>query len=577
MKRSPRDLTGDSPLVRESRRQFLRRTALSAAGLSAFGLLSACGRGTAAAATGGASGAAARPHAGAAAAAAPAPQQGGELIYALATKFDTLDPNVTTFTVVGRMAYHLFDQLVREPTANTFIPGLAQKWEAAPTADEYTFHLRTDVTFHDGTPFNADAVKLTFDRIVNPELKSQAAFSSIGPYASTTVVDPSTVTVKFKTPYAPFLDSAAQPYLSIVSPTAVQKYGQNFGNNPVGTGPFKFDSYKVDDVVRMVKNPEYKWGPTMFKHQGPPYLDAISWRIIPEPSTRLAALQSGEIHFMEDVATQDYHNVQKNSAFQILQGEIAGSGFSMMNNVTRPPTDELAVRQALSWGVDREGMIKAVWHGLYKPATSVLTSVTFGYDPATANVYSYNPTKAGALLDSAGWKMGGSGIRQKNGQDLALECYYRSDDADFVGMATFLQAEYQQIGIKFDLHGLAQAGYFNAVRQGLHNVQFWWGPGTDPDIVRQYFYSANADGGTDRSRYKNADMDKLINEAAGTTDAEKRKEFYDQIQMKALNEAIMVFFADPLNIFAFAKNKASGITLDWSADYPFLYDAFLTK
>jgi peptide/nickel transport system substrate-binding protein len=581
----------------QTRRQFLRKATLVAMGFSASGLLAACGGGTAATPTTAAvkpttAGATAPPATGSAAAApatgaapatsssgsaAAAGRQGGELIYALATKFDTLDPNITTFTVVGRMAFHLFDQLVREPTPNTFIPGLAQKWEVSPTADQYTFHLRTDVTFHDGTPFNADAVKFTLDRIVDPNLKSQAAFSSIGPYASATVADPATVTVKFKTPYAPFLDSASQPYLSIVSPAAVQKFGKDFGNNPVGTGPFKFDSYKTDNVVRMVKNPDYKWAPTLYKHQGAPFLDAISWRIIPEPSTRLAALKSGDIHFMEDVATQDYSGLQGNSSFQILEGVMAGSGWSMMNNVTRAPTDDVAVRQALGWGVDRAGMIKSVWHGLFKPATSVLTSVTFAYDPATAKVYSYDPAKAGALLDGAGWKMGGSGIRQKNGQDLVLELYYRSDNPDFTAMATFLQATYQQIGIKLNLHGLAQAGYFDAVRQGMHNVQFWWGPGTDPDIVRQYFYSANADGGTNRSRYKNADMDKLIDDAAGTTDADKRKQLYSQIQMKALNEAIMVFFSDPSNIFAYQKTKANDIALDWSANYPLLYDASLAK
>ena len=357
MENTSPDFGEDVAAVRESRRQFLRRTVLSAASLSTFGLLAACGGGTAATPTAsGASGATAQPGRGSAAASgaptasaasaaapaattAPVARQGGELFYGLATKFDTLDPNITTFTVVGRMAFHLFDQLVREPKPNEFIPGLAQKWEVSPAADQYTFHLRSDVTFHDGTPFNADAVKFTFDRIVDPNLKSQAAFSSIGPYASTTVMDPSTVVVKFKTPYAPFLDSVAQSYLSPVSPAAVQKYGKDFGNNPVGTGPFKFDSYKTDNVVRMVKNPDYKWTPTMFKHQGAPYLDAISWRIITEPATRLAALQSGEIQFMEDVATQDYKNVQSNNAFQILQGVIAGSGWSMMINVTKPPID----------------------------------------------------------------------------------------------------------------------------------------------------------------------------------------------------------------------------------------------
>ncbi len=506
-----------------------------------------------------------------------APQAGGELAYGLTNRFDTLDPNVTTFSDVGRIAFHLFDPLVWESKAGNFVPGLAERWEVNSTADKYTFHLRRNVKFHDGTPFNAEAVKFTFDRIVNPDLKSQSAFSAIGPYASSTVIDPYTVVVNFKRPFAPFLSSVAQSILAPVSPEAVKKYGKDFGTHPVGTGPFMFDSYRTDSAVRMVKNPDYQWAPSFFKHQGPPYLDAISWRIIPESSTRLAALRSGEVHIIQDVPTQDYRNLQGDGSIQLLQGNLSGSGWTMMINVTKPPVDDVKVRQALEWGVDKVGMIKALWQGLYKPACSPLTSSTFGFDPATCNVYTYDPKKAGALLDEAGWKMGPDGVRRKDGQELVLGLYYRSDNSDFAAMATFLQSMYQQIGVKIDLHGLARAGYFDAVRSGQHHLQFWWETGTDPDVVRILFYSANADGGTNRNRYKNAETDKLIDEAAGTTDPAKRQQLYTQIQMKVLNEAIMVYFADPLNIFAYQKSKLNGVMLDWSGTNLLFYDTGLNR
>jgi peptide/nickel transport system substrate-binding protein len=196
---------------------------------------------------------------------------------------------------------------------------------------------------------------------------------------------------------------------------------------------------------------------------------------------------------------------------------------------------------------------------------------------ATCGVYRYDPKKAGELLDEAGWKMGSGGVRKKDGQDLTLALYYRSDNPDFTAMATFLQSMYQQIGIQIDLHGLAQAGYFNAVRAGQHNLQFWWDTRTDPDVVRILLYSANANGGTNRSRYKNAEMDTLIDEAAGTTDPAKRKRLYSQIQMKTLQEAIMVFFADPLNVFAIQKAKVMGAMLDWSATNVLLHNAWLRR
>jgi peptide/nickel transport system substrate-binding protein len=144
-------------------------------------------------------------------------------------------------------------------------------------------------------------------------------------------------------------------------------------------------------------------------------------------------------------------------------------------------------------------------------------------------------------------------------------------------MATFLQAMYQPLGVNMDLQGLSQGGYFDAVRQGLHNLQFWWETGTDPDVVRVLFYGANADGGTNRNRYKNAEMDQLIDQAAGTTDSTQRQQLYAQIQKKALDEAIMAFFADPLNIFAAAKAKVTNAVLDWSSTNLLLHGATVSK
>ena len=201
---------------------------------------------------------------------------GGELVFAAAVRIDSLDPQTVSFLFTRQILNNIFDPLVRQKPGDPKIyPGLATAWKVSDDKLSYTFTLRRDVKFHDGTPFNAAAVCFTFDRIVNPDMKSQLAFSLIGPYDSTTVVDAYTAKVKFKSPYAPFLDSVSQPFLSIISPTAGEKFGKDFGMNPTGTGPFKFESYQIDNVVRIVKNPEYNWAPSMFKHQGAPFINAM--------------------------------------------------------------------------------------------------------------------------------------------------------------------------------------------------------------------------------------------------------------------------------------------------------------
>ena len=195
---------------------------------------------------------------------------------------------------------HLFDQLVREPSPGSFVPGLAEKWDVNPAADEYTFYLRKDVKFHDGTPFNAEAVKYTFDRIVNPDMKSQLALSLIGPYDSTTVVDPFTVKVKFKPAMRHSWTRRHSRSFRSCSPTATEKFGKDIAANPAGTGPYKFESYQTDNVSGWSRT-GYDWAPAFFKHQGAPFIDAIIFRIIADPATRVAALKSGEVHVIEDL------------------------------------------------------------------------------------------------------------------------------------------------------------------------------------------------------------------------------------------------------------------------------------
>ena len=155
----------------------------------------------------------------------------------------------------------------REPAApgSRFVPGLAESYTVSPDASVYTFKLRKDVTFHDGTKFDATAVKATYDHVVDPATKSKSGLGALGPYKETKIIDPYTVQIMFSQPNASFLHQQAAGNFGIASPTALKKYGPTgFGNHPVGTGPFKFVSYQTGDSLNLVKNPDYKWGPAIF-------------------------------------------------------------------------------------------------------------------------------------------------------------------------------------------------------------------------------------------------------------------------------------------------------------------------
>lgn len=504
------------------------------------------------------------------------------IVYGMNGTFDRLDPNATTFTKVGRITIHVVEPLVWEPSPGTFEAGLAKSWSVNDDATEYTFQLRDDVTFQDGTPFNAEAVKFTFDRIVDPETKSQTAFSLIGPYKETQVVNDHEVKVIFNEPFAPFLDSASSPYLGIVSPTAYQKAGaDNWGiTTLVGTGPFLLKSYVADSEVVLVRNPDYAWAPAFFGHTGPSDIQEIDYKIIAEPSTRTASIETGETNFIEDVPEIDFANLEDTPSITTVKSPQPGSGWSLMMNQQRSPTDELAVRRAIQLASDKEGMILTIWNGIGTPACGPLTNVMFGFDKSMCDLYPYDPEKAAQVLEDAGWTdQNGDGVREANGVNgvadgtkLVIDHYYQADNALSQQMADYMKADLAKVGIDVELHGLSRSGYFDAVRSGQHNTQNWWETATDPDVVRILFYSKNAGGGTNRNNYINADMDKLIDQASATTDPQKRAELYGQIQKKVKDEAIMVFYDDPDTLYAYA-DTVSNVVLYLGGLYPDFYAA----
>ncbi|MBK8027168.1 MAG: ABC transporter substrate-binding protein [Chloroflexi bacterium] len=497
------------------------------------------------------------------------------LTFGISNNVDTLDPNVTTFSSVGVIMGHVFSPLVYQEPLGTFHPGLATEWTINEDATEYVFTLRDDVVFHDGTPFNAEAVKFTFDRVANPDTRSQLAVSLLGPYAETEVVDEFTVAVRFSAPYAPFLNSISTPYLAPSSPSAIEAAGADYGiTTVVGAGPFKLESYIPNSEVVVVRNDDFNWGSeAVFGMTGPANAERIRFTIILEPATRLAALESGEVDFIDNVPTLDVPRLMDDPNVEIVQIEQPGHGYSLMMNFEKAPTDELAVRQAISYAFDKQGIIDVVFNGFGTPGCSALTKVMFGYDPASCGYLPYDLEMAASILDEAGWVLNeATGVRERDGQPLEIQHWFRSDSPLNVAIATFIEANLAQVGIDVVLNGAAQAGYFDAVRAGQHNTQGWWDTWTDPDGMRVLFDSSRADGGTNRNRYRSEEMDRILNAAAATADSDERVALYAEAQKLAADDAIMVYYNDPYLLFGHTP-ALSGVVFLGGGNLPNFYAA----
>ena len=232
------------------------------------------------------------------------------------------------------------------------VPGLAESWVISDDGMSYTFNLRHDVEFHDGTPFNAAAVKFSLDRIIAPDTQSQLAITLIGPYASTDVVNEYTAKVNFSEPYAPFLGNLSLPYMAMVSPTAVEKWGADYQLHQVGTGPFIFKEYVPNERLVLERNPDYNWAPSFAQHTGPAYLDRVVFRFLPDSSARIRALEAGDVDVARELPPEQSPRLAQNPDFTLLVGAMPGQTMQFFMNTQREPTNDLKVRQALLYGTD---------------------------------------------------------------------------------------------------------------------------------------------------------------------------------------------------------------------------------
>lgn len=556
---SPRETFAGEPLARLAASRLSRRSllvrggALGAGALLATPLLAACGSGdddddsdqpTATSGGGAATATAAPGEPTATTAAAPTqsagePVSGGKLILGY-TEPPTMDPRVSGATIAWRLFYNLFDPLVAQDTeTGDFLPGLAVAWEIAPDGKVYTFDLREGVIFHDGTPFNAQAVKFTWDSTLDPELKSLTAIGYLGPYKESVVIDDYTLETHFTDAYAPFLNNLSHSVLSPVSPTAVEKFGVDFGFNPVGTGPFMFKEWKQQISMTFVKNPDYNWPLGVYQHEGPAYLDEIEIKFIPEASTILGTLENGETTMIDGVPPQEVERIRNDERFQVLLPSVPGSPQILPLNCVKPPTDELAVRQAINYAIDMETIIDTLWYGTRKAAQGPLSSPTWSYNPAVETMYPYDPEKAAQLLDEAGWTKGSGGVREKNGQKLQLKYITVTGIQGQAG--ELIQAYLAEAGMEVDLQQWEYAATAAAYLASEHNIARIYFSHTDPVVLTTLYHSKNIQGTNfNRTMIPDATLDAMLDDATAEMDPAKRKAMYEEIQMYIMEDARII-------------------------------------
>jgi glutathione transport system substrate-binding protein len=469
----------------------------------------------------------------------------------------TLDPYDANDTLSQAVAKSFYEGLFGFDKSMKMINVLATGYTASKDGLVYTIKLRPGVKFHDGTDFNAAAVKANFDRVTNPanKLKRFGLYSMID---KTEAVDPLTVRFTLKKPFSAFINTLAHPSGVMISPAALQKWGsKDIAFHPVGTGPFEFVEWKQPDYVRGKKFAGY-W------KKGYPKVDGILWKAVLDNNTRTVVMQTGEVQFAFRIGYEQAAVLKDKPTIEVVSAPSIVQRFIAMNEMQKP-FDNLKVRQAINYAINKEALCKVAFSGYAVPA---LGPVPLGVDYAAKfGPWPYDPAKARALLKEAGYP---------NGFESVLWSAYNNTTSEKV--IQFVQQQLGQVGIKVQVRALETG-------ENVEKVLGAQDPKTAP--VRLYYVGWSSSTGEadwalrpllaseswppklfNVGYYKNDQVDADIQNALATTERAKKTQLYNDAQKRIWDDAAWAFLVTENLVYARSKNL-SGIYVMPDASFEF--------
>jgi peptide/nickel transport system substrate-binding protein len=470
----------------------------------------------------------------------------------------TYDPRVTSSRHEYQVIAQIFDTLIASDGSNKLFPGLATAWDVAPDGKSVTLKLRSDVGFHDGTPFDAEAVKFTFDTIADPKTASEGAVTQLGPYAGTEAIDPHTVRVTYSQPFGAALASYAEGTLAPVSPTAVKRLGnQGFSRAPVGAGPFRFVSWEEGRQVVLERFDKYNWAPGYNANQGPSRVQRVVSRFIADASTRVAALEAGEIDISDATPVLDMKRHTGGHDYGTMIGNAAGIPFGLELNGSRGIFTDVRVRRALAIAVDRKALSDNLFFGLIDPAYGALSKGTPGYWAGTEDMYQPDTKAAMALLDQAGWVPGPDGVRVKDGQRLTG--FYGAPPPLEPDTAVEIQAVARRVGFDLKVETITFARNQSLVFDNAFDMLPVRWIQADPMCLENLFASSNIPS-PGHYRYNwmqlnDPKLDALFAQGRAVTDPAKRDAVYADAQKLIMDTALWFPVHNQVQTIAYRAEK----------------------
>ncbi|HWQ41624.1 MAG TPA: ABC transporter substrate-binding protein [Desulfosporosinus sp.] len=468
------------------------------------------------------------------------------VVFARGADSISLDPVMIEDGESAKVVANIFDTLVRYKEGSTEVePSLATEWTTSTDGKEWTFKLRKGVKFTDGTPFNAEAVKFNVERQLppNPTADMPYADFTLGMVDKVVAVDENTVKFILKTPYAPFLLNLAMSLSApIGSPTAIKKFGKDFGSNPVGTGPFVFAGWEKDSKITLTANKDY-W-------DGKPKIDKLIFEVVKENSVRANKLMAGEADIIDGIDPNDVERLKGDAKLNFSTSP--GMNINYMGlRADRKPFNDPKVREAISMAINREEMVKSLYKGNAVVANGPLPSILFGYDK-DLKPYAYDPVKAKQLLKEAGYD---------NNLSFELISYPNPRPYNVVGgdsLATAIQGYLKQVGVTVNITSAAWKEHKENVKNGKAEAFLygWTGDNGDPDnfLYALLHSSQIGNGRLNDAKYNNPEYDALLMKAQQSSDKSERIKDYTAAQEILVKDAPWVFISSSMDMAAASKS-----------------------
>ncbi|MGZ2223764.1 ABC transporter substrate-binding protein [Glutamicibacter nicotianae] len=513
------------------------------------------------------------------------PVAGGTLVYASGdAEPSCLDPHVGGNYPQALVASQYLESLFTKDANGKIIPWLAESTEVSEDGLTRTITLRDGITFTDGTKLTAEAIKANIEHLKDPNTASSTGYLAVGKVVDIEIADELTAKLTLSAPDNALLESLSMPWTAIESPKALERDQATNCASPVGTGPFKVESWEHQKAVNLVRNEDYVLPvENAARADDKAYLDGITWRFIPEAATRYAALQSGEVDVIDNAQPDTIATATKDNSLGHLDAPRPGASNRIELNSSKAPFDDQRVREAFIRAVDANSGISALYFGTAQRSYSLLSSVEpLGY--SDESLFGTDAAKANELLDEAGWsERDAEGYRVKDGKRLSLDFPVSTNQSVPAEQSLFeqFQAQAKAVGFEVKIQLLDLSSWYGALAKHEYNLVSAPYTKVGPSVLRILYHSDStvpAPSGyfANNAQVKNEKLDGILAEAEQTSDEAQRASLYEQAQKLVLEGYYVLPLYDQQNHFLYGKN-VHGVGATTAVSSPIYYDTFITE